>query len=145
MGSNTGVAPVCNATPPKPTFTTPVRLIPSFTVPNVNDPQSLVMALVELQTALIAITQPPPLNNIPNGPNQFSSSTQSSTVTSNKSSSRKHDFKEEHRVTRNVKVVNPTDSEQYVIVKEITQLDFKNPATGQKLTWHRTNPKIGAS
>lgn len=145
MGSSTGVAPVCNAIPPKPTFITPVRLIPSFTVPNVNDPQSIIMALVELQTALIAITQPPPLNNIPNGPNQFSSSTQSSTVHSDNSSSKHHDFSESHRVTRNVKVVNPTDSEQYVIVKEIMQLAFKNPATGQKLTWNRNNPKIGAS
>lgn len=48
-------------------------------------------------------------------------------------------WSETDRKTTTVKIVNPDDNEQFVIVERIESLTFTNRSTGETLNWKRSN------
>ena len=147
MANTKGVAPICNAPPEQPTFLSKPPTFPHFSPPSADNIPSLVQSILHLQMAFQAITnQQTVVNNTINGfpatgggvaagggggvpgfgrggggsPNQITS-----------------DWTETSRQTQNVKVVNPDDDSQFVIVKEITSITFTRDATGEQFTIKR--------
>lgn len=168
MSNPMGMAPVCNINPPQPPPASTAPYIPSFVQPNVQDPQSIISAITQLQFALIAITG----NNIPNnvpielsalqvatgksaaggvggggsaggggggggsagGRGGASNSGQGQKSTQNPKTTRS-EFIEINRTTKLVKVVNPQNTSQYVMVKQIVALTMFDKVTGETWTW----------
>jgi hypothetical protein len=147
MAASTGVAPICNAPPSPEKFPVTTPTIFNFTPPNIRSPESVIQAILQLQQALQALANPPP--NAPLTSNQPSSSTgggggglpgtggggvrfggggRAPTPLPDNM------WQETGRNTQNVKVVNPDDDSQFVIVKEIVSITMTRPSTGETFT-----------
>ena len=135
MPTNTGVAPICNAKAEPPEFFTKPPRLPHFAVPNERQPRSLVTAIQQLQQALAAITSPVPVNNTPPIGGGFAGGPQGAVggATSPGQQNQPGQWTEKSRETQNVKVVNPDDDSQFVIVKEIKTLTMENSTTGESI------------
>ena len=159
---NSGMAPVCNVNPPAPPPKSAAPFLPSFTPPSPDNPQSIVAAIIQLQYALIAITgsnvpnnvpvelsplnvvagNPPP-GSLPSGGGSTTTSSSTTTGGSGKKSTNnpKHNYGEfievpNSRVYKLVKVMNPQNHSQYVMVKQIMHLTMRDKITGVKWIWN---------
>ena len=139
MPANTGVAPVCNALAEPPSFATKPPPLPVYSVPSASNPQSIVRAVQQLQAAVAALAAAIPPNNVPSI-GGFTPSAGGGVPGFGGTSPQKqapNDWTEVSRVTQNVKVVNPDDDSQFVIVKEIVQLIFEHSTTGERIVIKR--------
>lgn len=141
MPANTGVAPICNAKAEPPVFTPAAPPLPKFSTPNVNNPKSIVQAIMQLQQALTALTTPPAPNNTTPGSPIGGIAGPGGGVGGGGGGKPKQppddQWRERSRVTQNVKVVNPDDDSQFVVVKEIVQIIFERPISGETITLTR--------
>lgn len=123
-------APVCTLPNQPPTFDSTSPSLPS--IPPATDLQSTITAVNALRQYIIG--------NRGGGPPQ------NNTAKTNRTSNQKKDtsnFVEIKRNTTKVKVYNPDDHTQWVEVKQITMLTFKNKATGETWTWNQGDPLNG--
>jgi hypothetical protein len=147
-----GTAPVCNVNPPTPPPAANAPFIPAFVQPNIQDPQSIIAAIQQLQYALLAITgnvvpnnvpdqlpinnvavgNPPPGNRVipggGGGVGHGSTSTKSPKVQQSR-------FIELSRTNKTTKVSNPQDSSQFVMVKQVAGLTLRDKVTGETWVW----------
>jgi hypothetical protein len=138
MPANTGVAPICNAKAEEPSFFTQPPRIPHFGIPTVggiNAIPGILSALQQLQQAVNQIvTSGPPQNNIPQIPNKPGSGSGGNLGGTDKNQQQQQgEWEVTARQTQNVKVVNPDDDSQFVIVKETTSITVENSTTGQRI------------
>jgi len=161
---NAGVAAICNAKQTSPDFPVKVPPVVNFTPPTIGDWSSVIQAILQLQWALIPIVNPPPLNNMlpeisahgGGGGGGFGSGAGGGGAGGNspgnkgkgnknpknnqpkdpnkKNSSNPVKWEQTNKVTELVKIVNPDDDSQFVIVRRTVTQSFKNPATGETLT-----------
>src|SRR6185369_3788272 len=122
MPANLGVAPICNA---------------KAEPPDVSNPKSIIRSIQQLQTAINLITNQVTVNNVPDlfRPTGGQGGQLGSSQTSPDQQNQPGDWIETNRVTQNVKVVNPDDDSQFVIVKEVTSITLTNSTTGDTITW----------
>jgi hypothetical protein len=137
MPANLGVAPICNAKAEPPDFSVKPPTLPRFTVPDVSNPKSIIRSIQQLQTAINLITNQVTVNNVPDlfRPTGGQGGQLGSSQTSPDQQNQPGDWVETNRVTQNVKVVNPDDDSQFVIVKEVTSITLTNSTTGDTITW----------
>jgi hypothetical protein len=150
MGSqvNKGAAPICNANPDQPRFFSPNPSVFNFTPPNINSPESIIQTIIQLQRALTPLVNPPTANNLP--PNAPASAGGSGSGAGGGAGGglggggkkppappQDNTWQETGRVTQNVKVVNPDDDSQFVIIKEIVSITMTRPSTGETFTLKR--------
>jgi len=160
---NAGVAAICNAKQTSPDFPVKVPPVVNFTPPTIGDWSSVIQAILQLQWALIPIVNPPPLNNMlpeisahGGGGGGFGSGAGGGGAGLNSpgnkgkgnknpknnppkdpnknNSSNPVKWEQTNKVTELVKIVNPDDDSQFVIVRRTVTQSFKNPATGETLT-----------
>ena len=142
MANTTGVAPVCNAPPEQPTFISKAPPFPQFVPPNPNDPVSIIAAIQALQIMMLNITNQIPPNNTIDGTSTGGGQnpTGGGGGSPKKPKKQQQDWEETDRTTQDVKVVNPEDDSQFVIVKEITSITFKRRNTDETFTLTRDHP-----
>jgi hypothetical protein len=123
--SNYG-APVCNVTPPAAPVVTPT--VPPAAIPVATDLQSALAAVNRIRQWIQQTTNQTP-NTVFSGV--------ASKDPSKKKPQQVSGFTEvpAARTYKTVKVTNPKDKSQYVVVRQITGLKFHNPATNQSLNW----------
>ena len=161
---NAGVAAICNAKQTSPDFPVKVPPVVNFTPPTIGDWSSVIQAILQLQWALIPIVNPPPLNNMlpeisahgGGGGGGFGSGAGGGGAGGNspgnkgkgnknpknnqpkdpnkKNSSNPVKWEQTNKVTELVKIVNPDDHSQFVIVRRTVTQTFKNPVTKETLT-----------
>jgi hypothetical protein len=145
--TNKGAAPICNANADQPKFPAIPPTLFNFVTPDAKNPQSVAQAILQLQTALTALTHPtPPQNNLPpnvgaalGGGGGGGGGTLGFGGGGKKPPAPPPDnsWTEVDRSTENVKVVNPDDDSQFVIVKEIVSITMKRNSTGETFTLKR--------
>jgi hypothetical protein len=142
MPANTGVAPICNAKPEQPNFNSLLPATPRFSMPNFHNPRSLAAAILQLQQAVAALSgsSPPANNTIGGSPIGGPGGGVAGGGGGKQVPPDPNDWSETGRVTENVKVVNPDDDSQFVIVKEIVSITFERSSTGEKIVIKR-DPK----
>ncbi len=138
--ANNGVAPICNAKPAPAVFKT---IVPSQALTPVTA-DTMLPAIQQLQTAVAALTKKVPVNNTINALPVAAADTGGGSsdgllggLKKPKKNPDDPQWEETQRNTQNVKVVNPDDDSQFVIVKEITFLEFTNSVTGETITLRR--------
>ncbi len=143
MANTKGVAPICNAPPEQPSFFTKPPISPNFSPPAANFP-SLVQSILHLQMAFQTLTNQSVVNNtingVPTGTPGFGGGGGVPGFGRGGGGSPNQEtdnWKEQSRQTQNVKVVNPDDDSQFVIVKEITSITFTRESTGETITIKR--------
>lgn len=120
-------APICNITPPAPPSVTPVTGLPA--IPVATDLGSLIAAVNAIRQVLNQMN-----HVIPTVIEGFSNTTKPQKKNPKPQTA---NFQEvtTKRVTKTVKVSNPQDPTQYVMVKQITGLTFQNSQTKETITW----------
>lgn len=143
MSNPKGVAPICNAPPEQPQFISKPPVFFRFTPPTADIP-SLTQAVLHLQQAVQALTNqsPPPNNTVPGFPAGQSGAGGGGGVPGfgrggGGQPQEDNNWTERSRQTENVKVVNPDDDSQFIIVKEITSITFERISTGEIITIKR--------
>jgi len=136
MPANTGVAPICNAKAEEPNFFTQPPRIPHFGIPAANGVSAIpgiISALQQLQNAVNQITTSgPPQNNVPQIQPGGGQGGQLG-GTDKHQQQQPGEWEVTARATQNVKVVNPDDDSQFVIVKETISITVQNSTTGQQI------------
>jgi len=141
MPTGTG-APICNAKAIQPQFPQTALQIPTFSVPNTGSPL-INLLIAQLQQAFQGLTNQLPQNNLAANPGGGGGIGGGGGGGGGKKKPQPKDpdqWQEKSRQTQNVKVVNPDDDSQFVIVKEITQIVFERPSTGEEITIYRDPP-----
>jgi hypothetical protein len=147
---NKGAAPICNANPDQPTFPAVPPTLFNFVPPDANNPQSIAQAILQLQHALAALSNPAkPTNVAPALPMGGGAGAGSGGKGGGLGGGAKqppqpppdNQWQEKSRSTENVKVVNPDDDSQFVIVKEIVSITMIKPSTGDTFTLNRDGGK----
>lgn len=150
-------APVCTIAPPPPTFDSSAPQLPSIPIVSINPqawnvPQSVIKDLQLLAEAINTIRQVVNAmgnrgaapNNTGGGPLIGGVGGQGIGLSLKKPPSNQQQrqqrkqgagFKEVNRVVKKVKVVNPDDKEQYVIINQIVSLTLRDPVSGLTWTW----------
>jgi hypothetical protein len=131
-------APVCNLTPPAPISTPLSKLIAS--IPVATDLPSAINALNAIRTVLNVQNNAIPPNNTVVWTGLKTTKPEPSKPTdkqpSNASSGQKRSgFTQSNVVTKLVKVTNPNDATQFVMVRQIVGLTMNNPVTGEQWQW----------
>ena len=140
MANTTGVAPICNAPPEQPDFTTKAPPFPQYVPPDPTNPVSIVAAIRALQIMMLNLNNQVPPNNTINGLPGGSGGGGGGGGGGKKKKPQDQEWEETDRQTQLVKVVNPDDDSQFVIVKEITSITFERQATQEKITITRDPP-----
>jgi hypothetical protein len=147
------VAAKCNAKQTQPSFPTQVPTVGNFTPPTIGDWSSIVQSILQLQWALIPVVNPPPANNtLPEtsttpglgsgagggggggGSDGTGNKDPKNTTPKKKKPGNKVKWKQIDKRTQLVKIVNPDDDTQFVIVRRTISQTFENPSTGETLT-----------
>jgi hypothetical protein len=130
-------APVCNVTPPAPISTPLSKLIAS--IPVATDLPSALNALNAIRNVLNVQNNAIPPNNkvVWKG---LTTKPEPSKPTGNKPANpsngqKQSGFTQSNIVTKLVKVTNPNDSTQFVMVNQIVGLTMTNPVTGEQWQW----------
>jgi hypothetical protein len=141
---NTGAAPICNGNPDQPKFKAPAPTLFNFSPPTTSEPGSVVTSIFQLQQALTDITNPAAATNLPattpaaaGGAGKGAGAKSTGGGKKKKNQPTDDEWREKSRKTENVKVVNPDDDSQFVIVKEIVNLVFERTSTGETITIKR--------
>jgi len=124
-------APVCLIQPVISTSQPPPLVMPS--IPQANDLASALAAINALSTALRYIQSQLP----PNTPNIQGPGGMISTNSKKGGPAKQGRWNQLARVTEQVKVTNPSDSTQFVIIDRIKSLTMKDSVTGETWVWTR--------
>lgn len=116
-------APVCRITPVKPYA--PPNAAMATSIPIASDLASAIQAINALRQLLQVIMNQLPSNNTTPPGGGFSSSPSKGNA----------NFNEISRVTSQVKIVDPTNPANYVVVNQITALNFLDKVSGQTWQW----------
>jgi len=154
-------APICSIAPPKPTFDSVAPQLPSIPLVSINaqnwdipqpvisDIQQIVESVNTMRQVLVTLTNSGPKGNnfgggLIGGGGGGAGGLQGGGVRRPRPPQNKQQkqqkkqgagFREIDRVTKIIKVVNPDDKDQYVKVKQIVSLTFRDPVSGLTWTW----------
>jgi hypothetical protein len=119
-------APVCLITPKNPYA--PPNAAMASTIPIASDLASAIQAINAMRLLLQQLMNQIPANNTTPG-GGFKSSPSPNKPNAN--------FNEVQRVTSQVKITDPTNPQNYVVVNQITALKFLDKQSGQTWVWQQ--------
>ncbi len=138
MGASTGVAPICNVTPPPETFETNKVYVPSIP-PATN--ASLLSIVNTIRQAIIVMNSGPSGAGFGGGGGGGGAQPGPGGPGGGFAEVKKSDFVVIKQIVTPVKVYDPNDPSKktYVTVNQVTGLTLQNPITKQKWSWNQSN------